>query len=184
MRQEKLSVRITHSGDMVFSEELQKKQRRGNILHLAISFIKTLKEINQVKGAVIKAMALLGEKPSLWNIEEEFVNPLKSILKNPECSEIFSPEAEEVLREKSIVLPGTRNEIFENKLVRPDRIVVLKDKIIVVDFKSIDPESSSVLKQQKAQVTNYSRTVGQIFNQKSVEGYLLYILSGNLIKVI
>ncbi len=82
-------------------------------------------------------------------MEDEFINPLKFILNNPKCSEIFSPEAEKVLCEKSIVLPGGENKIFEDKIVRPDRIVVLKNKVIVVDFKSLEPASNSITQQHK-----------------------------------
>ena len=120
-------------------------------------------------------MSLLGEKTHKWNIEEEFIKPLSSIFKLPEVKILFSSEAVSILCEQSIVYPQKTPEC-KPFVIRPDRIVLFKDKVVIADFKSEKPlkESGNIMNKYKNQIQEYVQIVQEVFERPS-EGYLLFI---------
>jgi len=57
-------------------------------------------------------------------------------------------------------------------LLRPDRVIVGKDTVTVVDYKSHRPKDDSGY---RAQVTRYCEVLRSLYAGKKIEGYLLYI---------
>ncbi|MBN2805302.1 MAG: Dna2/Cas4 domain-containing protein, partial [Prolixibacteraceae bacterium] len=76
-----------------------------------------------------------------------------------------------ILNEKTFILPG-----FE--LLRPDRIMVGKGKVLVVDYKV----SETVHSAHHKQVMHYCESIRQMGHEK-VEGYLWYLKSNQIIDV-
>jgi len=54
-------------------------------------------------------------------------------------------------------------------LLRPDRIAILPEKVVVIDYKTGEPNESNIL-----QITNYKKALQKLFDQP-VEGYLAYL---------
>lgn len=159
-------------------EDSLRKRRRGEILHLALSFVKTREDLPRLGTFVKRALALLGEKYSAWNLEEDLIRPLEEVLSHDGTELFFSPEAKEVFCERSILLPAKegKREVF-----RPDRMIVFEDRVVVVDFKSEEP-APSLLEDYRAQVKNYAELARELFGPPA-EGYLLFLAGPRVEKV-
>jgi len=83
------------------------------------------------------------------------------ILNDPSLSPCFAPNVK-VLNETSI--------LFTNgNLLRPDRVVFLEDKVVVIDYKTGEPHSS-----HKEQIEQYCEAIREM-GYSNVEGRVLYI---------
>ena len=153
------------------SEEFVKK-RRGEILHLTLSFVTYKEEEKELFSFLKKALSFYGETESNWNLEKDFLQPLKKLFSLEECEKFFPSLKKrmclfvKVLKEKTFFAGG--------KFFRPDRIILYPEKIIVVDFKSYLPTQEHFQELYKAQVEGYSRIVSKIY-KKPAEGYLLFL---------
>lgn len=147
-----------------------RKRKRGEILHLTLSLIRTWEDFERIPLLVKKALFISGEKLFNWNLEVDFINPLKALVKLPNLK-IFFPSSDErveaLLRERPL--------LFKGLTFRPDRIILYSHKAIVVDFKTHQLEGSeNLLKDYYRQVKNYTEAVFQIFKRPS-QGFLLFI---------
>lgn len=151
------------------TEEIRKK-KRGEILHLALSFIKTWEDFEAIPFLVKKALFISGEKPSNWNLENDFIKPIQGLTKFPELKLFFPP-----LSEKVELFLKERFLLFDGLTLRPDRIILYPDRAIVVDFKTHQlEEQKSLLEDFRNQVKTYTKAVFQIFKKNS-QGFLLFI---------
>jgi len=164
------TIKIRTSQEILLSEEAFRKRRQGEILHFAVSKIKTLNDIKHLRKFVLQALAFLGESPSLWNIERDFVQPLKNIFDLKEAKIFFSPKAREILCEAQILLPKGSYSSF---VLKPDRIVIFEDKALVIDFKSTKGPIR-LYQEYVVQMKNYIKVVKDLFNLPT-EGYLFFI---------
>ncbi len=150
-------------------EELKRK-KRGEILHLILSFVKTWEDFEKTSCLVKKALFILEEKPCSWNLEEDFIKPVRALTEFPQVKLFFpslSEKVEFLLRERFI--------FFKGSTLRPDRIVIYPDKAVVVDFKTHWFEGQEhILEEYRNQVKTYAEAVFQIFN-KPCYGFLLFI---------
>ncbi len=174
------TIRIRSSDDLGINIESIRKRRKGEVLHLALSCIKTLEETKFLEKVVLKALSFFGEKPHFWDIENDFIKPLQKVFKLPQVQKFFSPEVKEIYRERSIL---ALNEKGVFQVFRPDRIIVFDDQVIVVDFKSERPFSSEILNKYRNQMARYVTIVSKIFNLPT-EGYLLFLLVPQVEKVL
>lgn len=175
-----VNIRVKGPHEIRLSEDGIRKRRRGEILHLALSFVKTTEDIPKLSTYVKRALVLLGEKYSSWDLEVELVCPLKEVLLLPEAELFFSPKAREIFRERSILLPG--KEGSGKQVFRPDRMVLFEDRVVVVDFKSEVPASASLHDEYRNQVKNYVQLAQSLFGLPA-EGYLLFIAGPKVKKV-
>ena len=99
------------------------------------------------------------------NVEETYrqdlTNIFHKILNDKLLRPYFSPEAK-VLNETSILFPN-------GNLLRPDRIVFLENKAIVIDYKTGEPHAS-----HKEQIDQYCEAI-RVMGYKDVEGQILYV---------
>jgi ATP-dependent exoDNAse (exonuclease V) beta subunit len=99
------------------------------------------------------------------NVEETYRENLVAIfhkiLNDKEIAPYFAPHMK-VLNETSILFP-------DGNLVRPDRVVFLEDKVVVIDYKTGDPHVS-----HKEQIDQYCEAIRKMGN-KNVHGHILYI---------
>ncbi|MCS7279928.1 MAG: hypothetical protein NZ530_07750 [Thermodesulfobacteriaceae bacterium] len=151
------------------TEEL-KRRKRGEILHLTLSLVKTWEDFEKISLLVKKAFFISGEKPFNWNLEKDFINPLKALVNLPNLRILF-PSSKEKLES----LFRERDLLFKGLIFRPDRIILYPYKVIVVDFKTHQLEGqSNLLENYQRQVKNYTEAVFQIF-QRPAQGFLLFI---------
>jgi ATP-dependent exoDNAse (exonuclease V) beta subunit len=94
---------------------------------------------------------------------------LQALFDLPEFKNWYS-SAYQAMPEQGILLPGGSQK-------RPDRILIGKDKALVVDFKTGEQKESHF-----SQVRDYMYLVGQL-SQKPVEGYLCYLEPTQIIAV-
>jgi ATP-dependent exoDNAse (exonuclease V) beta subunit len=87
-------------------------------------------------------------------------NDLEKIIKDPIASDWFTANANVYCEQEMITLDGAT--------LRPDRVVVLKDRVVVVDYKSGKEYAHHV-----QQVNNYKNELKNMYTLP-VEGYLLY----------
>ena len=78
----------------------------------------------------------------------------------------------QVLTEQGIFLPG-------GEFKRPDRIIYYADRIEVIDFKTGEEREA-----HKKQVTDYVALVKSIEKERGVQGFICYLESGSIVKVI
>lgn len=150
-------------------EELKRK-KRGEILHLILSFVKTWEDFERIHSLVKKALFVSGEKPSNWDMEVDFIKPIKALTELPQIK-LFFPS----LNEKVKLFLRERFLFFKNSTLRPDRVILYPDKVVVVDFKTHQLEAhESILEDYRRQVKNYTEAVFQIFKKPS-QGFLLFI---------
>ncbi len=143
------------------------KRIKGNILHRALSLIKSRKDLVNLDGLVKKAILLEGENPKAWDIQE-LAHHLKKAVEMDEVEPFFDLESE-VYCETPIVLPNDAEE-HRGKVV-PDRLLVTRDKVVVLDYKSGEPN-----KEYHAQVRRYAEAAKSAFGKEEAEGYLLFLL--------
>ena len=146
---------------------------KGNVLHLALSMVESLDDAG-VEKAVEKALFLLGERRERWDVEKDFVNPIKRLLNKDEVKPFFSSEAEKVFVEREIISPKDPTGS------RPDRMVIINDTVLVADFKSFYSEKR--LNEYKAQVEEYTKLAGECFKRKAI-GFLIFIDKARVLKV-
>jgi len=94
--------------------------------------------------------------------KEDILKNISKLFKNEQIKNWFSSEWK-VKSESEIVLKG-------GKISRPDRVLIGKDKTIVIDFKFGEQEEEKHHKQ----VRNYMEILRSMEN-KTVEGYLWYV---------
>jgi ATP-dependent exoDNAse (exonuclease V) beta subunit len=63
----------------------------------------------------------------------------------------------------------------EERTAIRDRLVVMDEKVVVVDYKSHHP-AEKVLEEYKKQVEFYTEIAKKLFGKELAEGYLLFLL--------
>ncbi len=147
-----------------------KERVRGEILHLSLSFIRDVDDISNIEDFVRRALSMMGEREDNWNVEKQFLKPLKRFFSVDDVKQFFQPEAVEVLTERNLIVPDGGSI----RVLRPDRIVVFRDRVVVVDFKSTRPFSKDVAERYRSQVAEYVNVCRSVFSLPS-EGYLAFI---------
>ncbi len=173
-------IKIKKPKGLPLSKKGYKKIKKGEILHLTLSFINDLRDINNLNLYIKQALAFFEEKPEMWDMQNDFELPLQNIFSLPQIRDIFSVNAKKVFIEKSILIPDKKNPIT---IFRPDRVVLFKDYAVVVDFKSEKPSAPEVYSDYKRQIENYCMIVKKLF-QLPVVGYLLFILEPEIEMVV
>ncbi len=154
-------------------------RKKGEVIHLALSFVDTVEDFGRVDLFVKRAVSILGWGTEPWDLEEEFVCPIKRALSLPEALPFFSKDARLVLKERDFLFPNPGSEPI---VLRPDRVVVYGKKALVVDYKMSPPTSKEVKDLYRDQVRRYMEVVERTFGLP-VEGYLFYILTPEVLRV-
>jgi len=176
MAGERVKLRIR---DSIPSEETIANRKRGDILHRALSLVRDLNDRERVGTLVKRAIILEGERPEAWNAEE-LRGELEAVLEAEWAEKVF-PNQGESLKEQAILLPEEPG--VTGVTVRPDRMVRLEGKVMVVDYKSKRPSSEEVLQRYKEQVRRYLEAAKEALGAEEAEGYLLFIADNVLEKV-
>jgi len=135
------------------TKPVSEQQQRGIFIH---NFLSSLTSFPQ------------NEKEIEWVVQnideiyrEDLVSVFCKILNDKLLQPCFAPEVK-VLNETSILFPN-------GNLLRPDRVVFLEDKVVVIDYKTGDAHAS-----HKEQIDQYCDAIREM-GYKNVEGRILYI---------
>ncbi|MDW3647360.1 MAG: UvrD-helicase domain-containing protein [Bacteroidia bacterium] len=159
-------LRIRFSSNQFLNTEIRKRDEvinRGELLHEGLAFI-------EEKGDLDKAVRKLVLRGMLK--EEEFEKAkaeLQQIISNDKVKHWFEG-AYEVKNEAEIILSN-------GKVFRPDRVMIKQKKAILVDYKSGKPN-----RKYQSQMQEYMQAVLDL-GYTEIEGYIYYILRGDLEKI-
>jgi ATP-dependent exoDNAse (exonuclease V) beta subunit len=102
---------------------------------------------------------------AVQNMDEIYKDALarffNKILNDPSLSPYFAPNVK-VLNETSILFP-------DGNLLRPDRVVFMEDRVVVIDYKTGDANAS-----HKEQIEQYCEAIRNM-GYGEVEGRILYM---------
>lgn len=160
MRVPKLRIRVHHIS-LVQDPDRVGSAHRGELIHLALSFLDHFSGTGDIEGAVLQAFSLQGRDTRRWNIEEDFIGPLVRALSLPEVRPWFEKGVTN-LREVEVVDAG-------GELHRIDRLVIAEEVLGVIDFKVGRREEN-----HQSQVALYKGLVEDVFRRPALS-YLLYI---------
>ncbi len=133
----------------------------GELLHLALYLLRDPSE-EGVRRALLSAASLLKE-PRGGELLGRAERVLKRALSVPEIKELFLLEGED-LREHPLF--GNKKE-FE--LLRPDRVVILPEKAVVIEYKL-----SGGTDEDRAQLYRYMDRLKKVL-ETEVEGRLVFL---------
>lgn len=157
------NIALQDKKELISDQFLSEERRYGNQFHLIISRINSPDEIEDA----LNDMLQLGE------IEHEFVETLRSDLKqlfgSKEYQALFE-NATEILSEQGFI-------VGPNEILRPDKIILKKEKTIVVDYKTGNQEPKHL-----KQISTY-RNVLREMNYPHVEAFLFYTNTSELIQL-
>lgn len=143
------------------------EKRRGEFIHLILSKIIDInltgdEEINNI----IKQSSLLFPGFDIEKIKRE----LKEFIFSEQIKPFFNPQGGKVFVEKEFV-------DFDGSVVRIDRVLILENKIIVIDYKTGEKEEK-----YEEQLKRYGDLIKTIY-KKPVECYILYFDTKDIVKV-
>jgi hypothetical protein len=160
MRVPKLRIR-THQISLVQDLDRVSSAHRGELIHLALSFLDHFSGKEEIERAVLQAFSLQGRDTGRWEVEKDFVSPLFRALSLREVKPWFEKGVTTVREAEVMDAKG--------ELHRIDRVVISEKVVEVIDFKVGRREED-----HPAQVALYKGFVEDMF-QRPVLGYLLYI---------
>lgn len=145
---------VTHDAD---PPERHRAKRRGEVIHRALAL---LAKGGDLEDAVLWALNLEGEPPSDWDLEGDFLGPLRRLLAIPEASRWVEAEG---MEEVEVVDP-------QGRVHRLDKLVVGGEEVHVIEFKASSPQAS-----HREQLRLYLNLVKDLFPDKAVRGWLIYV---------
>ena len=168
MRVPKIRIRM-HPISLVQDLDRVSSAHRGELIHIALSFLDHFSGIEDIERVVLQAFSLQGRDMGRWNREKDFVQPLFRALSLREVRP-WVEKGVTNLREVEVV--DSRGELH-----RIDRVVIGEDALELIDFKVGRREED-----HPAQVALYKGLVEAMF-RRPVLGYLLYIDEPSLVAV-
>lgn len=157
----------TSISEPLSQEILQRNQiMEGNLLHYLFSFIKNLYGLN--KNEVENTISYAIEKTKVTFEQQskkltKYESILRTALVSKKLEKFFYIKEGEVFTEKEIVST-------EGEIKRVDRLIIVPDKVVVVDYKN----SKENLELSKKQVSEYVDILKKIYSEKKVEGIIIY----------
>jgi ATP-dependent helicase/nuclease subunit A len=157
-------LRQRHSVDRMSNlEDLEKSIDWGNIVHAAFAKIKTLAD---VENAIFE---LTKEGHLKANEQERLRESIQKIMEIEDVKPLF--EANLVIRnEREILLPN-------GDMLRPDRVVRLNNKIIILDYKT--GAKAAYHQEQVQRYINIYKDMGY----PQVEGMIVYLEDGAVVSL-
>ncbi len=139
--------------------------RTGNILHQILATVIRTDELADAIDALILDGILSEEERST------FVKSATEVLEHPELGALLR-QAKDRLTERAIVTT-------DGHLQRPDQVLFMEDRLVVIDYKFTFQEDPK----HDEQVCNYVRLLTEM-GYKTVEGYLFYAVNKKLKAVV
>jgi ATP-dependent exoDNAse (exonuclease V) beta subunit len=165
----KRSLRVRLRSDEYFVDEegsFRTEQMYGNMMHMVFSRIMTGKDVDPLLTAMQRDGLLSGDQR--FSLEADILE----MISRPGIVNWFSEEEGRSIFNERNILSG--NGI----LLRPDRVIVQDERVIVVDFKFGRVEKNAY----KAQVRNYMQQLTEM-GYEHVEGYVWYVVLDKILKI-
>ncbi|MNQ27557.1 ATP-dependent helicase/nuclease subunit A [compost metagenome] len=150
------NIKIAQREALMWGTQQQEAIEYGNLIHEILSFVKTRSDIDlAVTKAIESGLITFGQKEAVCKTVQEIVG-------HSELS-IYFAEGNEILNEQTIIQK-------DGKTVKPDRMVLTKDKeVLLLDYKT---GIHNVKYQQ--QLDNYQEAIDKM-GYKVVKKALIYI---------
>jgi len=170
---EKLSIRSTSVRGIDDTERIEELKEWGNIVHKALSYINKKDDID----SAINRLSLDGE------ISLETISSLKQLLndffENKFVKKWYGGQYKVLAEEGIILTPELVKKNGGIRSIRPDRVLVKDNSVIIIDFKT---GSDKHLKKHKEQINFYAEVLTEM-NYEVAEKYIYYINSNNPVLV-
>ncbi|MFV5696776.1 UvrD-helicase domain-containing protein [Flavobacterium sp. ZT3R17] len=150
------NIKIAQREALMWGTHQQEAIEYGNVIHEILSFVKTKNDVDlAITKSIENGLITFGQKETVFNTIQEIVNHSEL--------EICFAEGNEVLNEQTIIQK-------EGKTIKPDRMVLTKDKeVLLLDYKT---GTHNVKYQQ--QLENYQDAIEKM-GYKVVKKALIYI---------
>lgn len=153
---------------------------RGVALH---ALLQHLSAVPQDMRAAVAASAMPVLLPGHRDLHGPLVTEALNILNDPGLALLFGPQSR---AEVSFSLAGTRNGRPMTLAGRLDRIVVLDNRVLVVDYKSdaVPPaDQDGVPQAYRVQLGLYAKAARKLFAGQSVEAAILWTANRRLMRL-
>lgn len=148
----------------VFVNRLEAR-KRGKIVHKILECIKELKDIKELENLITLFMHRDG-------IEEKVKEELIDIFKEKEFIRFFQNlDNWEIFNEKEVCDSN-------GNIHRIDRLMIGNGRVIILEYKSGEERNEEHVQQ----LNKYMRIIKEIFPEKKIEGFLVYIEQKEIIK--
>ena len=149
-------IRISRRANLNWDLEKEvNAMQKGKLVHRLLSEIKDVKDISQAVDNLIDEGAIAIEEAA------ELKKLAEDIVEHPQIRPLYL-SANTIISERELMLPS-------GECLRPDRVIILEDEIVVLDYKTGLPS----LKHEK-QIAEYMRWVSEI-ESKKCRGLLIYL---------
>ena len=138
---------------------------QGILIHELLAKIEIASDIDWV----LEEACALGKID--LNTTETFKQMLTDVVDHPVLKPFFS-NAYTFWNERDILIPDSEN-------IRPDRLMENKYEMVLIDYKTGKPKD-----EDHQQIAHYKEIVSQVFKEKKVKTYLIYIQEGKKIQVV
>jgi ATP-dependent helicase/nuclease subunit A len=145
----------------------------GNIVHKALSYINKKDDIDPA----IEQLTLDGDIPS--ETADSLRGKLNEFFENKLVKKWYSGEYNAIAEAGIILTPGLAEKNGGIRSIRPDRVLVKDNSVIVIDFKT---GSEKNLKKHEKQINFYAEVLDQM-NYEVKEKFIYYISSGKAVQV-
>lgn len=141
--------------DSLDTEDLSEAQRKGNQIHLLLSEVNTIDELDRkIAGLIQKGLFQKENSAEAKKLISELFN-------NLDYQALFKDHSR-ILNEQLIILD-------ENNSYRPDKLIVKNKSITIIDFKTGTENAK-----YRQQIQNYSFVLKEM-GYEDVSGYLIYL---------
>ena len=150
--------------------------RRGTLIHRLLQFLP--QNSGNREDAIDTFLQQNSENFSLQECKQIKTEVLQ-LLKNPEFAEIFGADSQAEVP----IMGEVDGKILSAQI---DRLIILPDKIKIVDFKTNRPPAKTVAEtppQYIKQLEAYAKLARKIYPQKQIETYILWTNETRLMKV-
>ncbi|MBN1897836.1 MAG: UvrD-helicase domain-containing protein [Spirochaetes bacterium] len=151
--------RIEKSEAMALKQARAK--RKGEVIHYILSLIKQRERSDQDLDEKIETGLA---KFNYFHEKEDIRKILFTFFKNPEVHQFFVLDKGDVVYSEREIIDK------EGKAHKADRIIVRKDRIDLVDFKTGEPR----MEEHREQIGRYAELLKMIYKNKTIKKYLLY----------
>lgn len=152
-------------------QDQEKRFLRGNILHALLQF---LPEITPDKRAQVARHYIEKQWPDISDKAcDSWVTEIESVLNNDEFKEVFGPGSRAEVSVSGL-LSGKKDFVLSGKI---DRLVILEDKILIIDYKTNRPSPEDVKDVPKAymrQMAIYKEALAKIYPEREIKTALLW----------
>ncbi len=159
---------IHHIGSLKFPASSERinifEVERGEFIHRILSTIKCI--FDGIDEEVIKTIEKLNsELGGIYDVKE-IVDTIFDTINNPALKELFLQKPGRIIRNEYELTDKYGN------LNRMDRVIIDKDIVTVVDYKTGDASSED---EYVEQVRNYMSILSEIYSSLSVKGLIYYV---------